>query len=1120
MRRALALVCLALSLITTALSTTALAEPPQGYYRFPDLHGDTVVFTAEGDLWQVSVAGGTARRLTSHPGQETHAAISPDGTQVAFSADYEGPTEVYVMPMSGGLPQRLTWEGDDATVVGWTPAGEVLYASENYSTLPGSELIAVSPQTLQRHRLPLVKAAEGCFAGDGHTLVFTRFSFHGSHTKRYQGGTAQSLWRYTEGDAEATPLTADFAGTSHAPMCDGDRVYFTSDRPADWQPGAGPLDVRQLGYLNVWSMNLDGSDLRRHTHHQGWDVKGPRLDGGRIVYQLGADLYLLDLAGGEPRKLDITLTSDFDQLRETWVQKPMDYLTSAHLSPDGDRVVLTARGEVFVAPVEPGRFVEVTHSSASRFRSAHFLPDGKHLAALTDTSGEVEVWQLDPRGLAAPEQLTTDGHTLRFDLLPSPDGQWLAYTDKDQELWLLHVSDRRQVRVATSQYFGFGELAWSPDGRWLAFVQPADTSQLSQIHVYDTQEGTSTAVTSDRFDSSSPAWSPDGQWLYFISERNLVTPTSGVWGSYAPQPALDHTSLLFQLALQPDLRSPFAPPQELDATAKDKDTQAQATEKDTPKKDTSKADSSKTGTARTSAAPEVKIDFAGLAERLWQLPVPPGNYSSLSTNGEVLFWVASELSDPARNLMALKVERKAKPATVISGLDGYELSADGKKVLIQKNDQLYVTAAAAAPADSLADKAVPLDGWTFRLDPRQERRQMFVEAWRLARDYFYDPGMHGADWPAMREKYLPVAERVTDRAELSDLFGDLIGELSVLHAYVRRGDFRQSPEQIEPASLGAVLDRDEAAGGYRVSHIYATDPDLPSESSPLARPGVEVHEGDVIVSINGTATLSVPDPGVLLRNQAGKQVLLELRGAGGKSRQAIVEPITPGQATELRYDAWELKRRQLVEEWGGGDIGYVHLRAMTASNYTEWVRHYFPVFQRKGLVLDLRRNHGGNIDSWILGNLLRRQWAWWQPRVGRPYANMQGAFGGHLVLLCDEGTLSDGELFAAGFRSLGLGEIIGTRTWGGEVWLTGSNVLVDNGVVTAPEFGVYGPNGQWLIEGHGVDPDQTVDNLPHATFNGEDAQLRAAVEYLQRRIKEQPPQTPQPPLYPDKSPLP
>jgi tricorn protease len=440
--------------------------------------------------------------------------------------------------------------------------------------------------------------------------------------------------------------------------------------------------------------------------------------------------------------------------------------------------------------------------------------------------------------------------------------------------------------------------------------------------------------------------------------------------------------------------------------------------------------------------------------------------------------------------------------------------------MIRKGSDYYVMdAAAKAPATpaEVSKTQVSLKDWSFELDPRDEWRQMFVEAWRLERDYFYDRGMHGLNWPQVRDRFMPLVDRVTDRAELNDILAQMVGELSALHIFVRGGDIRRGQDQVQPGSLGARFTRDEAAGGFRVAHIYVSDPDNPSGLSPLAREGVGVNEGDVIQAINGVPALSSPDVGAFLRNEADRQVLLKVAPkGGGAARDVVVVPITMGRENTLRYEEWEYTRRLQVEQASKNTIGYVHLRAMTGADIAQWTREFYPVFDRDGLIIDVRHNNGGNIDSWILEKLLRKAWFYWQPRVGSPTWNMQYAFRGHVVVLTDENTASDGEAFAEGFRRLGLGKVIGTRTWGGEIWLSSSNFLVDRGIATAAETGVFGPEGHWLIEGHGVDPDVVVDNLPHATFEGKDAQLEAAIAHLQNEIRTHPIPAPKAPAYPKK----
>jgi tricorn protease len=601
-----------------------------------------------------------------------------------------------------------------------------------------------------------------------------------------------------------------------------------------------------------------------------------------------------------------------------------------------------------------------------------------------------------------------------------------------------------------------------------------------------------------------------------------------------PEPFFDKTTRIYLLALTTGLRSPFEPPDELHPAAEKKDAKDGSGEQGEGTK-SSKGETAESGEredkgrkgARSGkgspenkekdAPPPTTVEADGLSARLLEVPVPPGNLRGLFVTGKALFWLSSAAGEREKSdLQALEItNEKPEVKTVLAGVAWAEPSGDGKRILARKDDALYVFDAAAAPVTDLDKKKVDLSAFTLPVDPREEWRQMFNEAWRLERDYFYDRTMHGVDWNAMRARYRPLVDRVRSRAELSDLLAQMVSEVEALHTFVYGGDMRKGDGEPAPAFLGARLARSAERGGLVVESIYLSDPDRPELASPLARQGVEVKPGDVILAIDGIATLSAPDPGVLLRAKAGRQVLLSVQpGTGGAPREVIVQPLTPEDDADRRYHEWEYTRRLKTDDASGGTIGYVHLRAMGGEDYSAWARDYYPVFTRQGLIVDVRHNRGGNIDSWILSRLLRRAWFYWNQRVGRaPTWNMQYAFRGHVVVLVDENTSSDGEAFAEGFRRLELGPVLGTRTWGGEIWLSSSNVLVDRGIATAAEFGVFGPEGTWLIEGHGVEPDIVVDNLPRATWDGKDAQLEAAIALLRKKIAEDPrPLPPVPPL--------
>lgn len=1122
-----------LALPALLASPALVAAPPApGYYRMPAIHGDTVVFTAEGDLWRVAASGGTAQRLTTHPDSEGHAAISPDGQWIAFSASYEGPQEIYVMPLAGGLPKRLTFHGEGAAVRGWTPGGKVIYATRAFATLPVNQLITVDPATLAKEPLPLGEADEGVFDDTGKTLFFTRYSFQGSHAKRYVGGTAQNLWRYDFGAKEAVPYHPDFKGISRWPMFWQGRVYFASERD---------------GTSNLWSMRPDGSDLRQHTRHADFGVKNPRQQGGRIVYQNGADLFLYDIASGRDTRLAIALASDFDQLRETWVTKPADFLSGYNVSPSGDRLALVVRGQVFVAPTAPGRLVEVTRESGVRYRSASFLPDGKSLLVLSDESGEVEFWKAPANGVGAREQLTTGGETLRMFGEASPDGQWIVHTERDQELFLFNVKTKESRLIAQSKHQDFDSptVAWAPDSKWLAYGLTADTGNL-QLHLYSLESGVSTPVTSDRVISGNPAFSPDGKWLYFLSDRHFNSLVSAPWGPRQPEPFLDKTTKIYQLALGLETRSPFQAPDELESDRKPAESKeekkpepekpaeptpagalaAAAQEKPAAEKEPEKP--AAPAVAETKPAPAAKgpkplvVVLDGIMERLWEVPVPAGNYRALEVGDKALFVLDRDASAAFNSSRLLGIEIKTRDieaATIASNVSSYRLSADGKKLALQQRDDFFVIDAAARPAGDLAKSRVNLAALRFPYSPRESWRQMFVDAWRLHRDYFYAKNMHGVDWPANLAKHLPLVDRLTDRAELDDLLNYLVSELSALHTDARGGTLRQGEPDISVGSLGARWSRDEAGGGYRLDYIYQSDPEFLERRGPLLRPGLGIKAGDIITAINGVATLSVPDAQALLRNQAGRQVLLALKsGATGEPFSRIVTAVPANTSADLRYTDWEYTRRLAVDEKSRGEIGYVHIRAMGTANYYEFVRGYYAASNKAGLILDLRNNRGGNIDSWMVSRLMRQAWMWWSRRDGVAYPHLQSPFRGHLVVLVDAFTASDGETMANAIRHLKLGQSIGVRTWGGGIWLRGINTLVDRGLARAAEFGSFIPGEGWVIEGDGFTPDIIVDNNPAAVFRGEDAQLDAAIKHLQELIKKDPRHLiPEPPPYPDKS---
>lgn len=1074
------------TLCIVSITLTARSQQ-KGYYRAPAIYGNTVVFTAEGDLWKYDITSGTASRLTSNDGMETNAAISPDGKQIIFTGEYEGAKELYSMSITGGVPRRLTWDLDNyARASGFTKDGKIIYRTSKYASVPDPQLFLLDPNNLSMQPIPLWQAAEGCYDDNG-VLFFTRFPNQGSKTKRYKGGLIEQVWKF-DGKKEATLLTGDFDGTSTRPMFYNNRIYFLSDRD---------------GTMNIWSMDEDGKNVKQHTFSKGWDIQSPSICQEKIVYQKGADIWVYDIKTTQEKMLDISLLSDFDQRKPRWIKGPASSISTADISPNGNYAAIISRGRVFVSPSKSDRWVEVTRKSGIRFKQVHFIND-KNLAVLSDESGEFEIWQMAADGSGAPKQITKNTKVLITSFAVSPDGKYVAYNDKNDVIRIAETATGNIKFEYPGAYSGVSDIGWSPNSRFMNFTQGLE-NQASQICVVDIQSPKVVPITSGRLNSYSPAWSTDSSWLYFISERNFHTRVQGPWGPRQPEPYYTETQNVYAIPL--------------DSSAKFAYLQTDSWLTDTIFTPAEKADTAKDGKKDKSKTKPRLYDWSKTTTNYYQVPIKSGNLGGIDAADGYLYWLDNgpDGNYDGGRLLAMRVgeDKKYEPAEVATGVGGFVLSANKKKVLIFFNNRsLAIVDANGQKADVNKGRLV-LDNWNFEINPVQDWKEMFDDAWRMMRDYFYDRDMHKVDWVAIRKQYEPLVDRLTDRYELDDLLAQMVGELSALHTFVGGGDKRTSSTYVQTGFLGALLKKNDK--GVTIQHIYQSDPDYLDFTSPLAKPELKIKEGDIITAVNNVPLSEVNDIAELLANKVNVPVKLTLLNRQNKTYEQVVKPMSSGSEFYLRYNEWEFTNRLKVDTLSNNDIGYVHLKAMGSGDMDDFVKQFYPIFNRKGLIIDVRHNWGGNIDSWVLEKLLRKAWMYWQGRTGGPYWNMQYAFRGPMVILCDQGTSSDGEAISEGFRRLGLGKVIGMRTWGGEIWLSSSNRLVDNGIATAAEYGVYGPEGKWLIEGHGVDPDITVDDLPVETYKGKDAQLEFAIDYLKKEIKANPVTVPPPPPHPDKS---
>ena len=1076
--------CCMLALGTLCVSQVMAASPnsdtqlQQGYYRAPALHDQRLVFTAEGDLWTQTLGQAQATRLTTQGAEEIGAKISNDGQWVAYSADYDGATEVYVIPITGGVAKRVSFENSRVRVQGWTAKGEVLYSTDNaFGPANYWVLRTVNPDTLMTTDLPLADAIEGAVDAKGEYVYFTRFGLQatGDNNKVYRGGAKGELWRYKLGSkSEAQPLTANHEGSVRQPMVWQDKLYFISDSD---------------GNDNLWSMALDGSQITQVSHYKAWQIRSASLDNGQIVFQQGADIKVFDLATAKDTTLDIRLLSDFPARREQWVKDPLDYITASHFSPKGDKAIITARNQIALASTDGSRLITLDTPSDSRVRNGVMSPDGKWVYGISDATGEQEIWQYPANGSQGAKQLTDNGKSMRMSLVVSNDGRYLAHDDYDGNVWLLDLKKGNDKKIITEgEGLGpYSDIVWSADSRFIALTKSEIGKLRPQVVLYSVAENKAVTVTSDKYESYSPSFSTDGNWLYFLSNREFNATPSSPWGDRNMGPVFDKRTLVYALALNPQAKFPFRKPDELTFDSSET------------------AKTASKGDAKETKAADVK--WEGLTSRLWQVPVPAGNYNRLTaTDGKLYLLDQAQGDDAAPSLKVIKFDALSPKVEEFSADVGdYALSADGKKLFLRKHsnqgkEMLIVDAGDKLPSE-LTNAKVQTQGWQMAIAPMLEWQQIFDDAWLMHRDSFFDKNMRGVDWVSTKAKYQPLLARLTDRSELNDIFMQMMGELDALHSQVRGGDLGDMSNRPQAASLGARLA--QTADGVKITHIYQNDPELPAKASPLSRMGVDASVGDIIVSINHKSVANVADVTPLLRNQGNKQVLLELKRAG-KSHQTIVTPVDSRADAELRYLDWVTNNAGKVTKASQGKIGYLHLYAMGSGDIASFAREFYANYDKDGLIIDVRRNRGGNIDSWIIEKLLRKAWAFWQPTHGSANPNMQQTFRGHLVVLTDQLTYSDGETFSAGIKALELAPLIGKQTAGAGVWLSGRNRLTDNGMARVAEYPQYAIDGRWVLEGHGVTPDIEVDNLPYATFSGQDAQLEKAISYLKDELVQSP----------------
>ena len=1070
--------------------------------RFPDIHQGQIAFSYGGDIWAVPASGGTARKLTNSEGLELFPRFSPDGKQIAFTGQYDGDLNVFVMPADGGQPKRLTYHpavrqvsermGPESIVMDWTPDGSaILYRSreEQHDVWEG-KLFLVSPNGGYRQPLPLPRGGFASFSADGSKIAYCPIFRDFRTWKRYKGGTAQDVWIYDFQQRKSEKIT-DWVGTDNLPMWDhaSGLIYFNSDR---------------TGTLNLYSYNPETKQTTPVTQFTDFDVRWPAMGPGAIVFENGGYLYVIDLPNGTPRKVTVELGSDRILARPRYVECGKD-INDYTLSPDGNRAIFGSRGDIFTVPAKHGNTRNLTETPGANEKYATISPDAKWIAYVSDASGEDELYLITPDGEGTPVRLTTDGYCYRYQPLWSPDSKKLVWSNKNAELQYVDIDSKKTVTFMRGKRGDIRNYTWSPDSRWIAYATNND-QMISEVYVYSLENGRIETVTNGAFDDYSPVFDPAGQYLYFLSDRNF----NPILGDYEFNYILDKTTEIVAIVLSADSLSPFAPQSD----------EVKAAEKDSDDSKDDGKDKKNGGKDKDKPAVRVNIDFAGIAGRQVRFPIDPGNYGSLAAaEGRIFYFsfpmsgLAGPIETTKRTLHVFDMEKR-EGSEFLADVSGYDLTPDGKKMIIEK-DGAYEIIEATGDKAKTGEKKLDLSHMRAWVDFDAEWHQIFEEVWRMERDFFYDSLMHGVDWQAMHDRYAPLVDHVAHRFDLTYILGEMIGELACSHTYVGGGDLPDI-EADKVGLLGIDWTIDSTAQRFRIGKILQGQNWNESRRSPLTEPGIRAAAGDYVLAINGTPLTSADDPYRLLERAAGEIATLTLAKTSGGSNSWTADAKTLSSEEDLRYYDWIMHNRHYVDSISGGKVGYVHIPNMGTEGMQEFSSQFFPQIRKEAMIIDVRYNGGGFTSQLVIERLRRVLGGMGISRNSpEPSTYPAAVFHGHLACLINEHSCSDGDIFPYHFRGYGLGPLIGKRTWGGVVGIRGHRPLVDGGFITTPEFAKYTFSGTYSeMENHGVEPDIDVDNLPEDLYRGYDAQMERAVAELLKKIKDEPKRIPAPPSAP------
>jgi tricorn protease len=1082
----------------------AEAQVSARLFRYPDVSDKHIVFAYGGDLWVVNKEGGTANKLSSPSGAEGFARFSPDGSKIAFSGNYDGNYDIYVIPTLGGLPTRITYHGMADRLTDWYPNGvDLLYTSSRESGKQRfSQFYKVNAAGGISQKLPIAYGEYGSLSADGKKLAFIERSVVNATWKRYRGGMNGNVWLFDLETLASENISNTDAG-SEMPMWSGDKIFYLSDRG---------VDVR----ANIWVYDTKTKTTTQVTKYTDFDIHFPAIGPKEIVYEAGGNLVLLDLATYKTKTVNVNVVTDLITVKPR-TEEVSKYVSTVMISPDGNRALIEARGEIFSLPAEDGYVQNLTRTSASAERYPAWSPDGKYVAYWSDKSGEYELSIKDMSPGGVEKKLTSMGPGFRYNIYWSPNSKKMAFVDQAMNINVYNMESNTVDKIDKDISLFEGGLqswrcSWSSDSQWLAYDKTGDNNQQA-IWIYNAKTKTLKQATSGFYSDRNPVFDPDGKYLYLATNRNFQP----VYSDFDNSWSYPNSTELAVITLTKDTKSPLSMKNDTVAIAK---VEEKPKEDDKPKEDAKgkkksdvAAKEEKKETPKDSTK-EVKIDFDLFEQRLVVLPTAAGNLGQLTAaSGKIAFvrYPNTGAGDEGKSSLRFFSIEDREEKTIMDGVNAYEASADGKKILILKDGQQAIV---KFDADQKFEKPLRIAEMQMTINPQEEWKQIFTDAWRFERDFFYDKNMHGVDWNAVRTQYGALLTDCVNRNDVNFLIGEMIGELNASHTYRYGGDIEGAKNR-DVGYLG--IDWTKKDGFFAVEKVIrgaAWDNEV---RSSLDEPGINVGEGDFILAVNGVALNDFPDPWAAFEGLADKTVELTVNKKASWEGAKTVVVKTMRDETRLRNLAWIESNRQMVDKQSGGKLGYIYVPDTGVEGQNELVRQFYGQWNKEGLVIDERFNNGGQIPDRFIELLNRKPLAYWDVRDGKNWQWPPVAHFGSMAMLINGWSGSGGDAFPDFFRKAGLGPLIGTRTWGGLIGISGSPALIDGGGVTTPTFRMYNPDGTWFKEGHGVDPDIEVKEDPTALAKGIDPQIQKAIEQVMKDIQAKGPIQPKVPPMEDRS---